>query len=60
MKTHKLLGLLCAAGFAATALGHAAPAHALSFDFEFDNTDDGTVTPPIGAYQERSPLGVLI
>ena len=47
MKTHQLLGLLCAAGFAATALGHAAPAHALSFDFEFDNTGDGTVTPPI-------------
>lgn len=47
MKTLNSLGLLCAAGLAATAFGHAAPAHALSFDFQFDNTPDGTVTPPI-------------
>ena len=47
MKTLNSFGLLCAAGLAATALGHAAPAHALSFDFLFDNSPDGTVTPPI-------------
>lgn len=47
MKTLNSLGLLCAAGLATVALGHAAPAHALSFDFLFDNSPDGTLTPPI-------------
>ena len=47
MKNLNSLGFLCAAGLAATALGHAAPANALSFDFLFDNSPDGTVTPPI-------------
>jgi MYXO-CTERM domain-containing protein len=47
MKNLKLSGYVCAAGLAASILGHATSAQALIFDFEFDNTPDGTVTPPI-------------
>jgi len=47
VKSLKPLALLCAAGLTTAALGHATPAQALIFAFEFDGTFDTTVTPPI-------------
>ena len=47
MKSLKPLALLCAAGLTTAVLGHATPAQALIFAFEFDGTFDSTLTPPI-------------
>jgi hypothetical protein len=47
VKSLKPLALLCAAGLTTAVLGHATPAQALIFAFEFDETPDTTVTPPI-------------
>ncbi|MFM2063825.1 MAG: hypothetical protein RLZZ507_3496 [Cyanobacteriota bacterium] len=47
MKLSRILPLVVGGAVAGMVVSGASPAQALVFNFQFDNTDDGTVTPPI-------------